>query len=95
MKLVELSDQQLAEAVGGGGCYISFSCGWNIPGGPGCQIGFGCSREVKIQGASRDEQINYHNQQQWYWGAAIRMSDDGKEYWATNVAPSGSNAGYR
>jgi len=95
VKLVELSDQQLVEVVGGDGWYFGISCGWNVPGGPGCQIGFGYSKEIEFQGASREAQINNHNNQQWEWGVAIRKSDDGKEFWATNVAPSGSNEGYR
>jgi hypothetical protein len=49
VKLVELSDQQLVEVVGGDGWYFGISCGWNVPGGPGCQIGFGYSKKLSFK----------------------------------------------
>ncbi|MCX7783010.1 MAG: hypothetical protein N2318_05135 [Meiothermus sp.] len=93
MKLRDLGVWEMEKVIGGDGWEFGFSCGVNFPGGFGCQIGVGYS--VSITGASQEAQIRNHNNSQWEWGNAIRKSDDGKEFWSTNVAPSGNVEGYR
>jgi hypothetical protein len=98
MKLVELSDQELIEVNGGDGWHWRASCQINfIPPAWGCGVGVGYSGPITLPslGASLDDRISAHNHAQWHWGEAIRKSDDGKEFWSANTAPTGSISGYR